>query len=59
MTMIRVNTNTERFYVYSNVTSDSNVDGTLRLKGRDEDGEWTATFAPEDWTEIEILPDPR
>jgi hypothetical protein len=41
--------------VYCNVTSDSNIDGTLRLTGWDDDGDWTATYPPGNWTRIEVV----
>jgi hypothetical protein len=56
MSMIRVIKKGRVIATYSNVSGNSNIDGTLRLQGRDEDGPWAATFPPGDWSEIEEVP---
>jgi hypothetical protein len=55
MTVLKVYNGEQLKAVYANVEGDENLDGTLRIWGRDEDGPWTYTFKPGDWTRIEDI----
>lgn len=52
---IKVNCPGGTWYLYSNVLTDSNINGMLAIVGKDEDGPYTATFKPGEWEDIEVI----